>query len=276
MATSPKYAKPSFDCPYCNAFAQQKWRWLVASDPMDDEQGLLYPGKLRRGHTEQEYKLLFSKSELVQSLTAMQTNILRPDLPKSIEFRRLELGVTSVNGEKLGVCNMMLSECQACKRVAVWEHETLVHPTAISNAPQASDDMPENVKEIYNEARAIAEVSPRAASALLRLCLEELLKHLNVAEGKLDSMIGSLVEEGVEEELQQAMDILRLCGNDGIHRHIGEIDLSEHQDAKELLFKLINVAVKELITRPNYLKTIYSNMPENKRRGIDQRDSKKK
>lgn len=47
-----------------------------------------------------------------------------------------------------------------------------------SNIPMPHTDMPESVKEIYNEAREIASNSPRAAAALLRLALEKLTEEL--------------------------------------------------------------------------------------------------
>ena len=43
-----------------------------------------------------------------------------------------------------------------------------------STIPMAHTDMPESVKEIYDEAREIAGQSPRAAAALLRLALEKI------------------------------------------------------------------------------------------------------
>ena len=103
------------------------------------------------------------------------------------------------DGAAVGVGGMKLSECQVCKRVCVWEHETLIHPRALS-APPPQQGMPEKIVEIYNEARSISGQSPRSAAALLRLCLEELLKDQKVGEGKLNTMIGSAVKMGVGEE----------------------------------------------------------------------------
>ncbi|WP_156741896.1 hypothetical protein [Occultella aeris] len=44
--------------------------------------------------------------------------------------------------------------------------------------PDPSPDMPEDVAQLYEEASTVVGLSPRSASALLRLALEALLKGL--------------------------------------------------------------------------------------------------
>ena len=76
--------------------------------------------------------------------------------------------------DKVGV---RVARCRACKMQSIWlelEDGILIWPVALTGEPP-SIDMPDAVTEIYNEARSIANYSPRAASALLRLALEALL-----------------------------------------------------------------------------------------------------
>jgi len=53
----------------------------------------------------------------------------------------------------------------------------MIHPRKLT-APIPHSDMPDDVKEIYEEARNISDISPRAAAALLRVALEKLTFHL--------------------------------------------------------------------------------------------------
>jgi len=53
----------------------------------------------------------------------------------------------------------------------------MVFPNRIT-VELAHIDMPEEVKEIYNEAREVSNISPRAAAALLRVALEKLTEYL--------------------------------------------------------------------------------------------------
>ncbi|WP_201721792.1 hypothetical protein [Polynucleobacter asymbioticus] len=49
----------------------------------------------------------------------------------------------------------------------------MVYPNR-GNVPVANEDMPNDVKSGYEEAASIAALSPKAASALLRLAIQKL------------------------------------------------------------------------------------------------------
>ena len=87
------------------------------------------------------------------------------------------------------------SWCLHCEKAALWESGKIVYPlTGIFPPPH--EDLPEDIKEIYNEAGSIANTSPRAACALFRVAIEMLLNHIS-KEGNINNNIKKLVEEGV-------------------------------------------------------------------------------
>src|SRR5690606_6790030 len=142
-------------------------------------------------------------------------------------------------------------------------------PTA-SNAPMAHPDMPNSVSLDYTEARGIVNSSPRGASALLRLCLQKLMVELGQSGKDINKDIGSLVKKGLPEEVQQALDIVRVIGNESVHP--GELDLRDDQETALQLFELINFIIEEQISRKKRISSLFSQLPEGKRKGIEERD----
>jgi hypothetical protein len=70
---------------------------------------------------------------------------------------------------------LKISFCARCAQFALWVNEKMVYPVS-SITPLPAEDMPEDVKRDYIEARNIVNLSPRAATALLRLALQKLVK----------------------------------------------------------------------------------------------------
>ncbi len=127
--------------------------------------------------------------------------------------------------------------------------------------------------ELYEEARAVAGVSPRAAAALLRVALERLTAHLGYGEKKLNDAIGALVAEGrLAPDLQQAMDALRITGNDASHP--GEVRLDDEAGGLAALFEIVNVLVERLVSIPTRISKIYGALPEDKRAQVERRDKR--
>lgn len=132
--------------------------------------------------------------------------------------------------------------------------------------------MPKNVKEDYIEASNIASASPRAAVALLRLALQKLMKYLGEKGKKLDEDIASLVEKGLPIQIQKALDIVRVIGNNAVHP--GEIDLKDDIETATALFSLINKIIEVMITQPKEIDEMYEKLPESTRKAIEKRDGK--
>ncbi len=162
------------------------------------------------------------------------------------------------------------SRCASCCRRMFWVNGKLVYPEVVEGPPP-EDNMPAEVLEVYEEARAVTPISARAAAALYRLALELLCRHLG-KEGRLDKMIAQLVADGVPEYVQQCTDLVRITGNDGVHA--GEILADEDKAAPGLLADMINLVVAEMIGRRQRVDELYKKLPEGKRKYIEQRNSK--
>ena len=161
-----------------------------------------------------------------------------------------------------------VSLCSHCENATFWLDEKIIYPPHVS--PPANSDLPDNMQEVYKEAAAIANQSPRAASALLRLAIEMLLKDLGEA-GTINEGIKNLVKKGLDERIQQALDIVRVTGNNAVHP--GEIDFNDSTDV-QTLFGLINLIADALITQPKQVAEMYNQLPETAREGIKKRDGR--
>ena len=162
-----------------------------------------------------------------------------------------------------------VSTCVHCKNPTFWLDKKIIYPP-MQAAPPANNDLPDSVKMVYDEASAIANQSPRAACALLRLAIEILLKELGET-GTINEAIKNIVEKGLDQRIQQSLDIVRVTGNNAVHP--GEIIFDDTTNV-HTLFQLINVIANTLITQPKQTQELYDNLPEGARKAIEKRDSK--
>lgn len=134
--------------------------------------------------------------------------------------------------------------------------------------------MPEEVREVFEEARSIASNSPRAAAALLRLAAEQLVSAKTEQGINLNVGIERLAQEQrISPTAQQFADSLRLLGNDTVHA-VSEIQDHAPQETIETAFDFLNKLVDDLITGPKQAEGMLQKFPERKRAGIEQRDGK--
>lgn len=118
---------------------------------------------------------------------------------------------------------------------------------------------------MYEEAREIVAISPRAAAALLRLCLQMLCGQVGEKGDNLHTDIKSLLDKGkIDKSLQKAFDSVRVIGNNAVHP--GVIDIDERKEDVHLLFRLINIIATKMITDENKITALYSDLPENQKR----------
>ena len=130
--------------------------------------------------------------------------------------------------------------------------------------------MPKNVSSIYNEAKEVSGQSPRAAAALLRLALQVLCKELGGKGKNINDDIAIFVKNGMPVEVQKALDVVRVVGNNAVHP--GEINLNDTPEIASKLFGLLNFIVQDRISRPRELEALYEIIPESQREAIKKRD----
>ncbi len=173
----------------------------------------------------------------------------------------------SGNSIKINNMEVTTSTCWHCKEATLWLSDKTLYPPVLIYPPPNSD-LSDEVKNVFNEAARIAGQSPRAACALLRLAVEILLKQLGEA-GTINEGISNLVANGLDPQIQQSLDILRITGNNAVHP--GEIDIDDTTDVLNL-FELINVIAEALISQPNRIQEMYENLPDESRQAIERRD----
>lgn len=139
---------------------------------------------------------------------------------------------------------VLTTQCKACERLIFWEHEEIAYP--IPKGIEAAEDMPEKAKEFFDEAQSIIALSPRAACALLRICLELLVNFAGEGRAgfnKKRPLIDRINMLGASADILELLHVCRVAGNE--FAHPGEINL-ENEDTLEIaenLSELINALV---------------------------------
>lgn len=177
------------------------------------------------------------------------------------------------------------AECAACRRESLWladiregiptaverQSARMCYPRTLIGEP-ASADMPEAVRKDYDEARAVAADSPRAAAALLRLCIQRLCDALGQEGRDIHDAIRELVKQGLPVTVQQALDYVRVIGNNAVHP--GKLSESELDDAVPKLFWAVNLIVDDRITRQREMAEHFGTLPPTTLKSIAEKDAR--
>ena len=165
---------------------------------------------------------------------------------------------------------ILIATCQNCKKEIIWIDNIYVYPDII--AEEANADMPDSVKQLYDEAGLIYNKSPRAACALLRLAIDRLCNELGETDRDINKNIGALVRKGLPQTVQQALDVVRVIGNKAVHP--GQIALFDVDDKNTaiMLMRLLNIIVERMITEPKEIDSLYQGLPESVKNAVENRD----
>ncbi|MFN7311683.1 MAG: DUF4145 domain-containing protein [Vampirovibrionales bacterium] len=188
-----------------------------------------------------------------QGFTNNYSFSINSDIPRVVydEFKTLKLSRT---------------KCLHCSGIHIFVEEflnhsyvsTLVYPFNINyegyEAP--CEDMPEDIRVLYNEAAEVLKYSPRSSSALLRFALESLVKDICKTTPKKNNLAG-YIEQFVNEnawatKYQPHLKTLRLIGNNAVHGEKDGIDFFEDKEQSKkdclFLFNFLNRIADETYT----------------------------
>ncbi len=204
----PSISATAFDCPHCGAYTTQYW-FDVFGQAGDKNATPFIPD------IESEKKLI----EETKMSEADKQKMLKwcADMNTGLVF--LEKNERYIHN---GVCNLYLSKCYNCNKIAVWVHDNLLFPNEKLGI-HPNPDLPENIIHDFEEARSILGLSPRGAAALLRLCVQNLCIHLGEKGKIIDDDIASLVSKGLNPLVQKSLDIVRVIGNEAVHPGVLDI-----------------------------------------------------
>ncbi len=243
----PKFLANSFTCPYCRIVTTQIW---------SNDKNLL------NSLFNHQYQMFLDYRGKIDSY----------------DQRCISKFLNEIKPEFLSAINRpyFLATCSNtdCGKFSFWVDQKMVYPS-VSTAPPPHEDMPENVKKTYEEARQVQPYSVRASAALLRVSLEQLTAHLGETKGSLYKRIENLKKKGLPSQVIENLDIIKEYGNEG-GAHAGIIDLENKDNEYVLdgLFMLVNTIVEKTITENKKAKELKAILQKAKKAGIENRDSK--
>lgn len=178
--------------------------------------------------------------------------------------------------DQQGLYGLSYRRCLHCSgAVLYYIHNGTSHqvfPIMFQNGWTAPDGMPEPLMRNFNEAAMIASASPRAAAALLRLCIQQLCVELGESGTNLNADIKSLVAKGLAPTVQQMLDTVRVIGNAAVHPN--DISIEVDEKTVQSLFWCVSMIVFDMITKPNQAAALFAGLPVEQQTWIAQRDGK--
>lgn len=170
---------------------------------------------------------------------------------------------------------LISAQCVACDEFSIFlisnNEELQLFPYSLTDIPQPNEDMPEDIKKIYLEAATVLKDSPRASAALSRLAIDHLTLKFS-DKNNLNSRIADMVSKGLSPMVQQALDTVRVIGNNAVHP--GTINLGDNTKLALSLLELVNLIVDKQISEPKKIQEVYDRLPKSSLEAIKKRDSK--
>lgn len=255
----PSVDLKSFSCPECGAFAAHEWFAAFANQlPPNTTAGKFIT--IRVAAATEATGLFTQNRKKVRPLARSKA----PEV--NFVLRALEADAICKNE----VENLFLAQCYSCQKVSVWRNRRLIYPTNRGTFIP-NKDLNDDIRSDFLEAASIVEASPRGAAAILRLCVQKICR--NARGGKdedLNDAISGLAKKGLDSDIVDALDIVRVIGNEAVHP--GQLDLRDDIDTASKLFDLVNLIADVLISQPKLIAKLRGKLPKKALKGIENRD----
>ena len=187
---------------------------------------------------------------MIMSLSESTYSTQYPSFENAIGYYPIAPGKEKVENSCLQVDFYKCPNCNQYSIIAngigmaVRDANVLIRP--ISRAKQFPKYIPEGIRQDYEEACAIVNLSPKASATLSRRCLQGMIRDFwGITKPTLNKEIDELKNK-IPADLWSSIDALRQLGNIGAHMEkdtnvIVDID----PDEANSLIKLIELLMKE-------------------------------
>jgi Domain of unknown function (DUF4145) len=253
----PTLGAESFNCPHCGAYAAQTW-FKILPKSYDRKQGpQCFVAADVENFNPDKIKDDIERKRIVEFLERLDKH--------DVTYERTHHSQDSI----WELHNVFASMCYSCGGWAVWVKKNIVYPQTNTEV-ERHEDLPDTLRDDFDEAASIVDLSPRGATALLRLCIQKLMPVLKEKGKDLNEDIASLVRKGLDVDVQRALDVVRVIGNNAVHP--GQIDLKDDKVTALKLFDLLNLIVERTISAPKKLEAIFKGLPPTALAAIEKRD----
>jgi hypothetical protein len=238
---TPVLGEKSFSCPHCGALAHQSWSRIYGVDyengasPRRPDPSII--DDVNNDPTLPDNR----KRDIVHYFQRLFARRVFLETHESGEYLRSE------------IVNLHLSHCYSCGSYAVWLADALIYPKTQTEI-EPNPDMPEPVRADFLEAADVVDASPRAAAALLRLCVQNLMLHLGLKGSRIDLDIAELLRRGLDARLRKALEAVRVVGERAVAP--GRVDPQDDRNVAMKLFRVVNLIVDATITTPKHIDLI--------------------
>ena len=253
----PELGKSEFNCPHCGVFAAQVW-YVVAGRQ----------GNWQRDQSGQQPHSFACPSGGTHHFAIGTFTTTQNGKKVGMGIGGKAQGIPK-GEDDLVLHDFYVSVCFRCSKPSLWNLAKMVCPS-LGGVERPNADFNPDIRDDYLEAASVVQQSPRAAAALLRLCVQKLCKQLGLPGKNISEDIATLVSRGLNPDIQQALDTVRVIGNNAVHPL--EMNVKDDRQTANALFSLVNFIGDQMITFPARRAAIFLSLPQAALDGIAKRD----
>ena len=168
-----------------------------------------------------------------------------------------------INGQDNRRIQLRMCRCTNCGEITFFFEDKMIYPLG-SARPLCPKEVPKDIADDYKEACLVEPLSKKAAAALARRCLQNMLHERGMSKRNLNEEIDEAMKS-LPSHLKNAIDAIRNVGNIAAHpitsKHTGEIvDVEEGEtewilDVVEELFDFYYVSPAKTKAKMDALNT---------------------